>query len=337
MSKGSVLQLPPIRFGAAKYEELVKRGYKVITTKATHRDEFIEFLKSEECKDLVGITRTFESAKITGRFDLELIKHFPQTVKVVGNNGAGYDQVDVQPLTDRGIQLLNVPDLVDGPTLDTNVYLILSCLRNFHYSEQQLLKGEWLKLKCASTPFAHDPYGKTVGILGMGGIGRAVRDRLAPFGFDKVIYYNRNRLPLELEKDSEYVSLEELYLKSDVISINVPLNAHTRHMINQEAINKMKDGVILVNTARGAVVDELIMYDNLVSGKIRSFGSDVFEHEPQVDEKLVSLPQVVALPHVGTHTVETSQLMEEFTVENVISYLETGKVKTLVPEQKGAF
>ena len=128
----------------------------------------------------------------------------------------------------------------------------------------------------------------------MGGIGRAIRDRLQPFGFSKIVYHNRKPLSKELEGGAEYVTKEELFKEADIICISVPLNSHTRHSINKETINQMKDGVILVNTARGAVVDEKVIPELIKSGKIGAFGADVFENEPEVSPELYELPNVVS-------------------------------------------
>ena len=129
----------------------------------------------------------------------------------------------------------------------------------------------------------------------MGGIRRAIRDRLKPFGFKEIIYHNRSQLKPELENGARYVSKDDLYKQADVICISVPLNAHTRHSINKEEISKMKDGVIIVNTARGAVIDELQIPELIKSGKIGAFGADVFENEPQVSQELLDFPNVVSL------------------------------------------
>lgn len=120
--------------------------------------------------------------------------------------------------------------------------------------------------------------------------------------------------------------------RSDIVSVNVPLNHNTHHLINAETIEKMKDGVVIVNTARGAVIDEQAMTDALRSGKIRSAGLDVFEYEPKISKELLSMSQVLGLPHMGTHSVETRKKMEELVVENAKNVILTGKVLTIVPE-----
>lgn len=310
---------------------------EIVYSDAKERSEFIKELDSGKFNKVVCIARTFDSVSSTGRFDADLVKHFPASVKSVNHNGAGYDQIDVKPLSEKKIQLSNVPTLVDAPTADTHIYLMISAMRNFQWGYSLMMQGKWPVDKKAGTPIGHDPEGKVLGIFGMGGIGRAVRDRAKPFGFSKIVYHNRNRLSAELEGGAEYVSFEELLKISDVVSINIPLNPATKHSIDKEAISKMKDGVVIVNTARGPVIDEPALIEALKSGKVRSCGLDVFENEPQVPQELMDLPNCVSLPHLGTHTYETMQKMEEFVVENARAFIEEGKVKALAPEQKELF
>ncbi|EGV61068.1 glyoxylate reductase [Yamadazyma tenuis] len=295
------------------------------------RQEFIQDLKGKY-NDITCIGRTFNMAQ-TGRFDEELVSHFPPTLKAVCNSGAGYDQVDVEPLIKRNIQLSNVTTPVEAPTADTAVYLVLATLRNFQEGHDLMVKGKWVPgVKSAGSKLGHNPSAKVVGILGMGGIGRAIRDRLVPFGFKKIIYYNRSKLSPDLEQGAEYTSFDDLISNSDIICVSVPLNPKTHHLLDAKVLGKMKKDVIIVNTARGAVIDEAAILDKLQNNEIGFFGSDVFEFEPKVSQDLLNLPNVVSLPHMGTHTVEAVLGLESFTVENIDSVLRSGKVKTVVPE-----
>lgn len=334
----TVLRLGPTRFAQEAWSNLVKDyNVKVVETEATSREKFIEELETGKYSNVDYITRTFESFKQTGQVDkqlLDLIKKHTQ-VKAISHNGAGYDQVDAHECGKLQIQLSNVPSLVDDATADTAVYLLLGAMRNFQLSTENMKKGLWQTQKCAGTPIGHDPEGKVLGILGMGGIGRTIRDRLAPFGFSKILYHNRRQLPEELEKGAVYCKTpEELFAAADVISISIPLNKNTKHIINEESIAMMKPGVVIVNTARGPVIDESALKVGLKSGKVGAFGADVWENEPNVDMELVNLPNVASLPHMGTHTVETMKAMEEFVVENVVEYIKTGRVLAMVPELK---
>ncbi|KAH3899605.1 probable Glyoxylate reductase 1 [Saccharomycodes ludwigii] len=343
--KPIVLRLGKFLFAKEAWERLGSKAEIITVPDSTTRETFLAGLKdpNSPLSKVQFITRTFASVKQTGRFDKELCEALPSTCKGIQHMGAGYDQIDVKWFLERGIQVGHVPHAVNEATADDHVFLLLGALRNFSIGNRLLLEGKWADAKgnatapAAGTPIGHDPQGKIVGVLGLGGIGRTIVDRLKPFGFAKFIYHNRHKLSSDLENGCEYVTFDELLAQSDVISVNIPLNAGTRHILNKEAFGKMKDGVVIVNTARGAVIDEAALIDALKSGKVRSAGLDVFEHEPTVPKELLEMPQVLGLPHMGTHTVETILRMENIVVENVENYFETGKIKNIVPEMQGKF
>lgn len=335
MVKPIVLCLGNIMYAQESWKQLESIADVVTIPKNTTRDQFFKMLKDPKNKlsQVQIISRTYGSVAQTGRFDKELAFQLPSSVMAVCHNGAGYDQIDVKYFNERHIQVSNTPDLVNNATADDHVFLLLGALRNFSYGTKNLLEGRWpMNGSGAGTPVGHDPEGKTVGILGLGGIGRAIVKRLKPFGFGKFIYHNRSRLSPELENGCEYVSFDELLEQSDIISVNIPLNANTVHTLDADAFNKMKTGVVIVNTARGAVIDENALIDALKSEKVRSAGLDVFEFEPQVPQELMDMKQVLVLPHMGTHTVETRKKMEEFVVANAENVIKTGKVISIVPE-----
>lgn len=223
----------------------------------------------------------------------------------------GYDQIDVDACTKRGIKVTNAPDPVTDATADLAIWLLLGALRQLNPSLESLRQGNFKK----GLAFGHDPQGKTLGILGMGRIGRALKRRAEPFGM-KTIYHNRNPLSESQAAGAKYVSLDQLLVESDVISIHVPLNTNTRHFIGALELGKMKDGVVLVNTARGAVVDEAAMAAALEKGKIASVGLDVYEKEPLINESLMKSSRALLVPHLGTHTTETLAKMESLAMEN---------------------
>ena len=173
-----------------------------------------------------------------------------------------------------------------------------------------------------------------LGILGMGGIGTAVARRAIPFGM-RVQYHNRSRVPASQNPvGAKYVSFEELLKTSDIISVHLPLNASTRGLISREQLARMKDGVVLINTARGPIVNEDALVEALESGKVWGAGLDVHEHEPKIHPGLIGNENCVLLPHVGTGTLETQLKMEVLVCENLKSALERGHLKTPVWESK---
>ncbi|KAJ5570124.1 uncharacterized protein N7459_009554 [Penicillium hispanicum] len=326
-----ILLLGDIVHATKAWDALGELG-ELVTTTATNRADFIQECRDGKFDGVVGAYRTFPSVSVTGPVDEEIVNVLPTSLKYLAHCGAGYDQIDVHACSARNppIRVSNVPTAVDDATADVNMFLILGALRNFNTGMQALREGKWRGQP--SPPLGHDPQGKVLGILGMGGIGRNLKKKAEAFGM-KVIYHNRRQLSDELSGGAQYVTFDELLSTSDVLSLNLPLNKNTRHIINKTAFTKMKDGVVIVNTARGAVIDEAALVEALDSGKVFSAGLDVFEEEPKIHPGLVSNPNVMLVPHMGTWTKETQTAMEEWAIENVRLGLETGKLKSPVAEQ----
>lgn len=253
------------------------------------------------------------------KFDKEIIGA-AKKLKVIAHYGAGYDSVDVSTATEKGIIVTNTPDVVSGATSDIAMHLILSTLRRTSEAEAYVRRGEWPK---QSEQFlGRDPNGKTLGIIGMGNIGRLLAKKARAFDM-KIIYYNRNQVSTEIETElqAKYVTLQELLATSDVISVNAPLTSETKHMLSAKEFSQMKKGVIIVNTARGSVINEDDLVEALESGQVGSAGLDVFEHEPPVHPKLLTMPNVTLLPHIGTCTAETRAGMWQMCLDNVTGVL----------------
>ncbi|KAF1739067.1 putative 2-hydroxyacid dehydrogenase UNK4.10 [Beauveria bassiana] len=309
----------------------------MIQPTATNRADFLAECQSEAFSGVEAIFRTYGSARITGLFDEELVSALPKSCRFVCHKGAGYDQIDVAACRARGIRVSNTPTAVDEATADVTLFLILGTLRNLNVAMKTLRQGTF---RGASGPdgdparlpaLGHDPQGKVLGILGMGGIGRSVAAKARVFGM-KIRYYNRNRLAAENEAGAEYVDFATLLAESDVLSLNLPLN--TRHIISTKEFGMMKRGIVIVNTARGAVMDEAALVEALDRGIVSSAGLDVFEHEPEVHPGLLANDKVMLVPHMGTWTEETETKMEEWALDNVRLALQQGRLKSIVPEQK---
>ena len=210
------------------------------------------------------------------------------------------------------------------------MFLILGALRKVTIPFTAVREGGW---RGKGFCLGNDPKKKTLGILGMGGIGEAVASRARPFGMS-IQYHNRNRLPAEQEQGAKYVSFEELLKTSDVLSLNLALNAKTRHIISKPEFDTMKDGIVIINTARGPIIDEAALVDALNSGKVASAGLDVFEEEPKIHHGLIENTNAVLLPHIGTATWETQKDMELLVLDNLKSAIEGKGLLTQVPEQK---
>ncbi|UKZ81367.1 hypothetical protein TrVFT333_009139 [Trichoderma virens FT-333] len=330
MSRPKVLLLGKIDHAHVAWSTIADIA-DVIQPKATNRAEFIAECQSGALDGVSVTYRTFDSVNVTGKIDSELLDALPKSIKFLCHNGAGYDQIDIPACTAHDVRVSNTPTAVDDATADVNIWLIIGALRNLQIGINALRAGKWR----GSPPPAlgHDPQGKILGILGMGGIGRNVAVKARAFGM-RVRYYNRSRLSPELEEGAEYVSFETLLKESDVLSLNLPLNPNTRHTIAAPQFALMKPGIVIVNTARGAVMDEAALVDALASGQVSSVGLDVYENEPEIHPGLLANPNVLLVPHMGTWTQETQQKMEEWAIDNVRLAVKEGKLKSIVPEQK---
>ncbi|KAI7189275.1 glyoxylate reductase [Hortaea werneckii] len=331
MAKPKVLLLGKIDHATQTWESLSDIA-DLIQPQSTNRADFIAECKSGRLDGVAACYRTFASASITGPWDEELIATLPRSLKFCSHNGAGYDQIDVAACSARDppLRVANVPVVPDDATADTAVFLILGALRGFNTSLFAAREGKWRGQP--PPPLGHDPQGKTLGILGMGGIGRNMMRKCEAFGM-KAIYHNRKKLSEELAGGAEYVGFEELLARSDVLSLNLPLNKNTRHIISTPEFTKMKRGIIIINTARGAVMDESALVSALETGQVASAGLDVYEEEPKIHEGLLKNPHVMLLPHMGTWSKETQEDMEKWCIGNIRAGLETGKLKSPVPEQ----
>jgi glyoxylate reductase len=236
-------------------------------------------------------------------------------LKVVANVAVGYDNVDVPALAERGVVVTNTPGVLTDATADLAFGLLLAITRRL---------GEGERLLRSRTPWSfHLGFllgsglqGKTLGIVGLGEIGRAVAKRAEAFGMS-IVYTGRSKQ----DTDAEFVSLEELLARSDVVSLHCPLTPETRHLIDAAALRAMKPGAYLVNTTRGPVVDEPALADALEAGEIAGAALDVFEHEPDVEPRLLGRDDVVLSPHLGSATVETRTAMAVLAARNVAAVL----------------
>jgi glyoxylate reductase len=267
---------------------------------------------------------------LTDRVDAALLERAPR-LRIVANAVVGYEHVDLRACAARGIVVTNTPDVLTEATADLTWALILATVRRLPQAERSLRAGEfhgwgfWDYL-------GGDLAGATLGIFGMGRIGRAVARRAAGFGM-RVVYHSRARLPPEEEarSDAKPISFDALLARSDVLTLHAPLTAETRHAIGREALGRMRPGAYLVNTARGALVDEAALVEALRDGRLAGAGLDVYEREPEITPGLIDLPNVVLLPHVGSATKDTRTRMAMLAARNVHAVLGGRAPLTPVP------
>ena len=238
-------------------------------------------------------------------------------LEVVSSVSVGYDNYDVEYFNSRNLLLTNTPDVLTETTADLGFTLLMSAARRVPELDHWTKSGQW-KGTVGPKLFGTDVYGKTLGIVGLGNIGAAIARR-GKFGFSMPVVYSGNSRKLELEAElgATYLELDELLKTADFVVLVVPLSAQTTHMIGARELKLMKPSAILVNVARGAVVNESELIEALQNKTIRAAGLDVYEKEPLSDSPLFALDNVVTLPHVGSATGETREAMVNLAVENL--------------------
>ena len=232
------------------------------------------------------------------------------SLKVIVANGAGFDNVDVTAATALKIPVINVPDATAQSTAELALALMLNVSRRVSELDRKIRDEPDAVSSLFETGInpGQNLFGKTLGIVGLGHIGLALAAFCWPLRMN-IQYTNRHRLPLAAEKGISYTSFHELIRTSDIISIHCPLNDETRNMFNEEVFRGMKSGAILINTARGAIVDNDAMIRALRDGRLKGAGIDVYPNEPEIPAGLTQFGNVILTPHIGTNTVETRKAM----------------------------
>jgi D-3-phosphoglycerate dehydrogenase len=282
------------------------------------KEEIIEHIP--ECHGLLSSFLIVDKGIIDAGKSLEIISNF----------GAGYNNVDVNYATERGIMVTNIPDTVTYSTAELTLGLMISLLRRVVEGDR-LLRAKDRQAWGGPTHFmGQNLAGKTLGIIGMGRIGLAVARLAQGFGMN-IVYQKRTPYPpeIEMQLNIKYMPLGELVQKADVISLHCPLTPETHHLINREILKAMKSTAYLINTARGPVVEENALLEALKGGEIRGAALDVFEFEPKISEELLTLSNVVLTPHIGSSTLETRTDMTKACVKHLIDYF-SGQTPTHV-------
>ncbi len=255
---------------------------------------------------------------LTDKIDREIMDSAPK-LKVIGNYAVGYNNIDVEYAKQKGIIVTNTPGVLTDATADLTFALILAAARRVVEGDKFMRQGKfngWTPMLM----LGKDVWGATIGIIGTGRIGQAVARRAKGFNM-RILYYSRTRKEEMDGLGAKFVSLEELLRESDIITLHVPLTPETRHLIDYEEFELMKDGAILINTARGEVVNEEAMLKALRSGKLFAAGLDVFYNEPNVNPELFKMDNVVLTPHIGSATERTRRKMAEMVCSDVVRVL----------------
>lgn len=256
-----------------------------------------------------------------------------EKLQIIANYGVGYNNIDLVTATERGVVVCNTPNAVTEPTAEMAMGLLISLMRRITETDRKLRNDPNFKWGMMNN-LGHSLYGKTLGIVGLGRIGRAMARRASASGM-KIIYHNRTRLSQETETlyNAVYTPLAELLSHSDVISVHCPLTPETHHLISEKEMMNMKEGVFIINTSRGPVINENALTKYLKSGKIAGAGLDVFEEEPKINEELLLMDNVVLTPHNATGTIDTRIELAKEASRNIIDFFDGKKNISIVNPQ----
>lgn len=307
---------------------------KILVTYNLFRDAFAELEEKYEVTFPTGKKFSYEEVLemipeydgLCSLFNLPVDKELidrAEKLQIIANYAVGYDNIDVAYALEKGITVANTPGPVTAPTANLALALILDTARRVTEFDRNLrLKGQGYKIALGES-LGTSIEGKTLGIFGMGRIGKALAKRATACDM-KVIYHNRRQLDMneETKLDAIYVSKEELLEQADFLSLNAPFTAETKHFIHAETLQMMKPTAILINAARGGLVDEKALIEALNNGTIRAAGLDVFENNDRPSPELLTMNNVVITPHIGTQTLEARLAMGKNVCDNVIGYFE---------------
>ncbi|HDI52551.1 MAG TPA: D-glycerate dehydrogenase [Candidatus Bathyarchaeota archaeon] len=279
----------------------------------------------EKVRDVDGLL-----CLLTDKIDARIIEA-GERLKVISNYAVGYDNIDVEAATRRGIYVTNTPGVLTETTADLAWAILMAIARRVVEADKYVRAGRWIHAWGPKMMLGSDVHGKTLGIIGLGRIGSAVARRAKGFNM-RIIYYDIfRREDLERELGLEYKPLEELLKEADYVTLHVPLTKETHHLIGERELDLMKPTAYLINTSRGAVIDQRALYKALKERRIAGAALDVFEKEPiDPDDPLLELDNVVLTPHIGSASVETRKKMAMMAAENLVSVLKGVEPPNLV-------
>ncbi|KLO20978.1 glyoxylate reductase [Marinitoga sp. 1197] len=296
-------------------KKLINAGFEVWINRKN------ETLSHEE---IVNLAKEYDAliTLLSDKIDEEVIRTGKNgNLKIISNYAVGYNNIDVESAKKAGIYVTNTPGVLSDATADLAWALLFAVARKIVESDKFVRNGEFVGWR-PKLFLGYDIKGKTLGIIGMGRIGKEMAKRAKGFEM-KVLYYKRNRLSENEEKNLgvEYADLKTLIKESDYISLHTPLTEETYHLLDEEEFRLMKPNTIIINTARGPVINEKVLIKYLKERKIAGAGLDVYEEEPHIPQELLDLDNVVLTPHTGSATFETRNKMAEMVAENVIAAL----------------
>jgi len=270
---------------------------------------------------------------LTDKIDKDVIDAIGPQLKIVSNYAVGFDNINVPQATEKGVVVANTPsDEVNEAVAEHSWALMLALARRVVEADEATRRGAYKGWE-PGIFLGVNMVGKTLGIVGLGRIGSMTARRAK--GWNMKVLYNKRTRDDEAERELgvEFADLDRLYAESDFISLHVPLTSETHHMINKDAFQKMKKGVVLVNTARGPIIDEQDLVDALRDGKLRGAGLDVFDNEPNINPELIAMENVIMTPHIASATWEAREKMGYMAVDAILETLSGNKPSNIVNEE----
>lgn len=277
----------------------------------------LEMLESVSQQELEGKVKEADYLLVSGRLKINrTVLGNAQNIKMIQRTGVGLDSIDLEYIRNHDIPFYVNKGVNAQSVAEHTILLMLASLRNLMEINENTKRGIWKKQ--AQGVRTHELCGKTVGLIGMGAIGRKVAGMLKAFGAE-ALYNDVSKMKQEDENTLgiKFSTREEIIEKSDIISLHCPLTDDTRHMINDRAVNKMKNGVILINTARGGLIDEAALINGIKNGKIAGAGIDVYEKEPVDNSEVLNLQNVITTPHIGGVTYDSFYQMMYQAMRNI--------------------
>ena len=281
-------------------------------------------------QELINLSKDCDGILCVGgnKFDKEIISELSPSIKIIANYAVGYNNVDTDAATAKGIVVTNTPEVLTDATADISILLLLGASRRAYEGRKAAESQSWVW--STSLLLGKQMSNRKLGILGMGRIGRAVAQRARGFGME-IHYHNRNRLSPDLENGAKYHSdIKSLFSQSEFLSINCPATADTTNLINKETINYFPDNVVIANAARGDIINDQDMIEAMKNGKVFALGLDVYNGEPKINEHYLKLDNLFLLPHLGSATEKTRVDMGDRAIDNLQSFFENKKPKDQV-------
>jgi len=280
--------------------------------------------------ELIELSRDCDGilCSIVDKFDAETINKLSDKVKIISNFAVGFGNIDIKAAMKKNIIVTNTPDVLTDATAEIAILILLGAARRATEGRKWVDKKNWTW--SADFLIGKQLTDSRLGILGMGRIGQALAERAKSFGM-KIHYHNRKKLPSNLEKGAIYhESLKSLISVSDFFSINCPATEETKKIINEETLSYFPNGAVIINSARGDMIDDEAMINALKSGKVFALGLDVYNGEPDIHPQYLQLDNVFILPHLGSATEKTRFAMADLAISNIEEYFKTGKCKNTV-------